>query len=248
MCSGFSKSLAECALFKANNSTTANGFNKLYTASIRPRGVYGEEDAWYLTNILRQARAGSIKFQFGSADNKIDHMYAGNVAWAHLCAVDKILLRPQSIGGRPFNLSFEPKRSLGSFMQPYLGIVGAKLPELHLSLNLLLSLAFIVEVLLSLIPRFIRPHVPFNRMVVRSIATEQTASAKGLKEDLEFTPYFSMKEAEERTKNWLTNVWLKREKEQKSTQQSPWASLKILGLAILTSLLLYYYPYHFLKY
>lgn len=60
---------------KENNTTTDDGTSKFFGVRLRPCGVYGEEDPWYLVGILRNAKAGLLNFQVGSGSNKLEHMY-----------------------------------------------------------------------------------------------------------------------------------------------------------------------------
>lgn len=111
---------------------------------------------------------------------------------------------PDKVGGQAYNLSFEPKHSLGKFIEPYLDIVGVRLPNVHMPLRVALWLGFLI-----LLRRPIRCRIPLNRAVVRCIAMEQTASCIGQHRDLECEPFYSLEER--RTRTWLTEVWLQRE-------------------------------------
>jgi hypothetical protein len=61
----------------------ANGPD-LATCALRPSGIFGEGDTVMVPTLVRQARAGKMKYIIGSGKNKWDLTYVGNVAQAHL--------------------------------------------------------------------------------------------------------------------------------------------------------------------
>lgn len=59
----------------------------LHTLVVRPTIMYGELDPWYVVSGLRAAhRRGGILLPVGDGTARMQVSYAGNVAWAHLCA------------------------------------------------------------------------------------------------------------------------------------------------------------------
>ena len=59
----------------------------LHTLVLRPTVMYGELDPWYVVAGLRSARRhGGILLPVGNGRALMQVSYAGNVAWAHLCA------------------------------------------------------------------------------------------------------------------------------------------------------------------
>ncbi|KIZ02138.1 NAD(P) dependent steroid dehydrogenase-like protein [Monoraphidium neglectum] len=61
----------------------ANGPD-LATCALRPSGIFGEGDTVLVPTLVRQARAGKMKYIIGDGSNKWDMTYVGNVAQAHL--------------------------------------------------------------------------------------------------------------------------------------------------------------------
>lgn len=68
----------------------ANGQNGMLTCAIRPAGIFGEGDRQMISNFWNVVKNGQTKFQIGSNENLADFTYVGNVAHAHLLAVDKL--------------------------------------------------------------------------------------------------------------------------------------------------------------
>jgi len=74
-----------CADFTGDGSV-------LHTLVLRPTVMYGELDPWYVVSGLRAAqRHGGILLPVGDGTARMQVSYAGNVAWAHLCAAETYL-------------------------------------------------------------------------------------------------------------------------------------------------------------
>jgi nucleoside-diphosphate-sugar epimerase len=74
-----SKALAEQAVLAANDAN-------LRTVVLRACGIYGEADPYHMDSVLTAARDGKLTFRLGSADTVFEHVYVGNVAYAHALA------------------------------------------------------------------------------------------------------------------------------------------------------------------
>jgi sterol-4alpha-carboxylate 3-dehydrogenase (decarboxylating) len=68
----------------------ANGTDGLLTCAIRPAGIFGPGDRQMITGFHNVMLKGQTKFQIGYNTNLGDFTYVGNVAHAHLLAVDKL--------------------------------------------------------------------------------------------------------------------------------------------------------------
>lgn len=56
----------------------------LAVVALRPSGIYGEGDTVMVPTLVRQARAGKMKYIIGNGKNVWDFTYVGNVAQAHV--------------------------------------------------------------------------------------------------------------------------------------------------------------------
>jgi sterol-4alpha-carboxylate 3-dehydrogenase (decarboxylating) len=80
------KALADQLVLDAN-STTKGG---MMTTSIRPSGIFGENDATAKA-MVDNAAAGKLKFQVGNGKNLFDFTYNENVVYAHILAAQALL-------------------------------------------------------------------------------------------------------------------------------------------------------------
>ncbi|ODV98093.1 hypothetical protein PACTADRAFT_47915 [Pachysolen tannophilus NRRL Y-2460] len=93
------KSLAEKMVGDANSFD--EGF---LTTALRPAGIFGPGDRQLVPGLRSVAKMGQSKFQIGDNNNLFDWTYAGNVAYAHVLAAEK-LLNPDTckqVGGENF--------------------------------------------------------------------------------------------------------------------------------------------------
>ncbi len=78
------KVAAEKMVLAANSDTMA-------TCAIRPAGIFGPGDRQMIGGFYNVVLNNQTRFQIGYNDNLMDFTYVGNVAHAHLLAVDKLL-------------------------------------------------------------------------------------------------------------------------------------------------------------
>ncbi len=82
------KAAAEELVIEANRSGPKNS---LFTACIRPAGIFGEGDVQLVPPMMDLLFTGKTNFQVGTNDNLFDFTYVGNVAHAHLLAASILL-------------------------------------------------------------------------------------------------------------------------------------------------------------
>lgn len=58
--------------------------DKLAVVALRPSGIFGEGDTVMVPTLVRQAKAGKMKYIIGNGKNVWDFTYVGNVAQAHV--------------------------------------------------------------------------------------------------------------------------------------------------------------------
>ncbi|XP_046401480.1 3 beta-hydroxysteroid dehydrogenase/Delta 5--_4-isomerase type 1 [Ischnura elegans] len=98
----YSKLRAETIVLEANGSPLRNGNGVLKTVALRPTLLYGEEDYKFVPEICKLADACDGRLiQISGIGGKQQVTYAGNAAWAHLCAKNALKKHPESIAGLP---------------------------------------------------------------------------------------------------------------------------------------------------
>lgn len=54
-----------------------NGKGGMLTVALRPSGIFGEGDPLFVPTVVRNAKAGKMKFILGSGNNLMDFTYVG---------------------------------------------------------------------------------------------------------------------------------------------------------------------------
>lgn len=80
----------------------------LATCALRPSGIFGEGDTVMVPTLVRQARAGKMKYIIGDGKNEWDLTYVGNVAQAHLLAAEQLAPGAPAAGQAFFITNQEP--------------------------------------------------------------------------------------------------------------------------------------------
>ncbi|KAL8750595.1 MAG: hypothetical protein Q9184_006370 [Pyrenodesmia sp. 2 TL-2023] len=80
------KAMAEKLVLQANRQ---NG--DMLTVSLRPSGMFGEDDPTTVKPMVEAAAGGKYRFQIGNGRNLFDWTYVGNVVDAHILAVQALL-------------------------------------------------------------------------------------------------------------------------------------------------------------
>ena len=80
------KALAEDLVLQANRRNS-----KMVTISLRPSGLFGEDDPTTVRPMVEAAASGKYRFQIGNGKNLFDWTYVGNAAQAHIQAAQALL-------------------------------------------------------------------------------------------------------------------------------------------------------------
>ncbi|XP_054275937.1 3 beta-hydroxysteroid dehydrogenase type 7 [Macrosteles quadrilineatus] len=90
---------AERIILQAHGTPLKSGL-KLRTVALRPTPLYGEEDRGLLPRLMSVADQLEGTFpRISGPGGKHQLTYAGNAAWAHVCAKDSLLDSPTAVGG-----------------------------------------------------------------------------------------------------------------------------------------------------
>jgi nucleoside-diphosphate-sugar epimerase len=189
-----SKSLAERAVLAANGAT-------LRTVALRACGLYGEADPYHMDSVLTAAREGKLTFRLGSADTVFEHVYVGNVAYAHALATFAMLEdAPPALLGNKYFVTDQPADNFFEFMRKFVEPLGYDFPPASRTIPAWAALlagrasegfAKLVQPVWKLRPTLTKSSVT---VLVNSISVKSTRLA----EDLGYEPRFTPEEAFDR--------------------------------------------------
>jgi nucleoside-diphosphate-sugar epimerase len=190
-----SKALAEQVVLDANR-------DGLRTTVLRACGMYGEADPYHMENVLEQAKQGKLTFRLGSPDTKFEHVYVGNVAYAHALATFALLEgEPPAIAGRKYFVTDQPADNFFEFMRPFIERLGYGFPPP--SRTIPDPIAMFAGRASESFARLVKPVFDVRPVLTRSSVAvlTNTISIKStrLREDLGYTPRYTPEEAFTRT-------------------------------------------------
>ena len=186
-----SKATAEQVVLDAN----ANG---LRTTVLRACGMYGEADPYHMENVLGQAKAGKLTFRLGSPDTLFEHVYVGNVAYAHALATFAMVERDAPpIAGRKYFVTDQPAHNFFEFMRPFVEQLGYDFPPA--SRTIPAPVAMWAGRTTERFARWVRPVWNVRPVLTRSSVSVLTntisINSSRLADDLGYTPRYSPEEA-----------------------------------------------------
>jgi sterol-4alpha-carboxylate 3-dehydrogenase (decarboxylating) len=176
----------------------ANGA-RLATCALRPSGIFGEGDTVMVPTMVRQAKAGKMKYIIGSGRNLWDLTYVGNVAQAHVQAAERLDVGSPAAGEAFFITNQEPV-PFWSFTGDLLEGLGYERPSRRLPLGLVLTIAMIFEyVIRPLLSPIVKLSSDFTVFRVRIVTRQRAFCGDKARRLLGYVPRVSVREGLERT-------------------------------------------------
>lgn len=191
---GGSKAAAERLVLLANASIGTGG-TLLYTCSLRLPPMFGENDNAFVPVALRMARACCGHYVAPNSGAKMQSLYFGNAAWAHVLAAQKLLdeKRRLVVGGKFYYVGdHTPPCTLAQFHAQFLIPLGYKILCFGIPLFVLLLLAYLVEFLSLFLALFkVNWCTNLTRSSVGYLKLSHTISWQKARVELGYEPLFS---------------------------------------------------------
>ncbi|XP_075217878.1 3 beta-hydroxysteroid dehydrogenase/Delta 5--_4-isomerase type 1 [Lycorma delicatula] len=222
-----SKLKGEQIVLAADNTYLRNG-GKLRTVALRPTLMYGEEDFRMMPFIMKVANnfEGSI-FRLAGLGGKHQLTYAGNVAWAHICAKNILQQDPTRIAGLPVFINDDsPVRDIIKFSLNLINNPISKKKHYRLSWWYLpIFISYIITSFIEFIFKLIYPSVIRKRLpvapksVVTFLGSILLYSRLRASIHLNYSPIYTYKESEMKSVQFYTSERLKNYIKPTKTQQ-----------------------------
>ena len=209
-----SKYLSEKLILEANGSENNITPGNLQTASrflatcvLRPSDIYGEEDPYHIDSLIYMARGG-FYVRLGNGSSKSQHVYVGNMAWAHILAAKALIDENPAIRGQAYFITDGPAANFFRFFDRIVEGAGYRIrPEnIWIPRRIAYAMGFISEGIALLARPFVKYAPKFSRFAVIYTCSDFTfSSAKALK-DFAFVPKYSAEEAYRRTVDYYSRA------------------------------------------
>lgn len=194
-----SKCLAEKLVLSENSV-------QLKTAALRPADIWGEFDPYHIPPLIKMARSGFyVRIGNGRALNQ--HIYVGNMAWAHVQLAGALVNGHQAVAGQAYFITDGPGTNFFKFFDEIVGRSGYKIRPKNLWLPrwLMYSMGVCAE-LIALLVRPVKYYSPkLSRFAVLYTTTDFTFNSAKAIRDFGFVPKYNKEEALARTVAFFRN-------------------------------------------
>ena len=161
---------------------------------IRPSWLFGERDRVTVKRVVKAIRSGTMKI-IGDGSNRLNAIYAGNVAQACLLAADK-----EAANGQAYNISNNGVITQQELFDTYAKYLGCEPIKKHVPLWLAVRAAFIMEVLWKLFHSKKPPIL--TRYAAWLMGRKVYFSIEKAQKELGWEPEVGYEEAIRRTVEW----------------------------------------------
>ncbi|EDX10820.1 3 beta-hydroxysteroid dehydrogenase/Delta 5--_4-isomerase [Drosophila simulans] len=221
-----SKLRAENIVLNSNGAPLNNQKEYLATSAIRAPLTYGECDSHFITEIFDfLSTRGWVFPRIAGVGGKQQLVYAGNVAWGHICAYKALKVSDKAVNGLPVFVTDDTGiNDVSRFVQK-MAVLGerfkVKTSWWYVPHFLFFFLAFLLEVLV----RVAYPYTKYRlRYSLRAIAsyTSSMLMYNRLRASIhmDYMPLFDPDASAERSAKWYATWWDQRQQAQKLKKSS----------------------------
>jgi nucleoside-diphosphate-sugar epimerase len=188
-----SKALAEQIVTRETNS-------HLKTVILRPSDIYGEADPYHIASLVNMAKGG-FYVRLGNGKAKTQHVYVGNMAYAHLQAAHALMNGSDHISGNAYFITDSPGANFFKFFDQVVEGIGHKIwPKNFWIPRPIAYVMGSISEFTAVLMRPIKKYQPkFSRFAVTYTCTEYTFNSDKAARDFGFKPKYSPEEALRRT-------------------------------------------------
>ncbi|XP_064843728.1 3 beta-hydroxysteroid dehydrogenase type 7-like [Oncorhynchus masou masou] len=196
-----SKAKAEKLVLEANGNKVNEGAC-LYTCSLRPTGIYGEQHQLMRDFYQMGVRTGGWIIRGVPKDTEHGRVYVGNVAWMHLLAARSLREHPQRLGGEVyFCYDDSPYKSYEDFNMQFLS--GFNFRQVHVPLLVLWFVACLND-LLRWVLKPVCSYTPLlNSYTLAVASTSFTVGSDKAQRHFQYRPLYDWDQCKARTQRWV---------------------------------------------
>ena len=180
--------------------------------ALRPNVMYGEGDPYYVTNGLLDANKNDgVLARVGDGSAKFQQAYVGNMAWAHVVAMEAMAQNPD-VGGHVFFVTDDtPVMNSFEFMEPFLNGRGMILSDFCIPYKPLYFLLTAAEKVLWLMSPFAKVNLPIQACSVLYVSKSIYFNRKKAELYLKYKPLYPPEDALELSMRYYKNIALTQE-------------------------------------
>ena len=172
----------------------------LRTCILRPSDIYGPADPYHMNALIGMAKTG-FYVRLGNGKSKAQHIFAGNMAWAHILALHEMIKGNTKHLGQAYLMTDGPGQNFFKFFDQIVLRAGYNFwpKNLWIPRGVAYTMGAITEGMVYLMRPFKRVNPGLSRFAVNYTCTDFTFSSKRAEEDFGFKPKYSEEESIEIT-------------------------------------------------
>ena len=172
----------------------------LTTCVLRPADIYGEGDPYHIGSLINMAKGG-FYVRLGDGSSKSQHVYAGNMAWAHVLAAQALLQGNPAVAGNAYFITDGPPANFFTFFDRIVEGAGYVIRPKNVWIPGKIAYAMgMISEGIALLARPVKKYAPkFSRFAVIYTCSDFTFTAAKARKDFGFEPKYSPEEAYRRT-------------------------------------------------
>ena len=170
------------------------------TVSLRPADIWGEGDPFHIGSLVEMAKGG-FYVRIGDGSSKSQHVYAGNMAVAHIQAAKALLDGNSFITGKVYFITDSNSSNFFHFYDAIVTAAGFRIwpKNLWIPRPLAYAMGAMTEFSALLIRPLKKINPKFSRFAVVYTCSDFTFSSEKAVKDFGFKPKYSKAEAFRRT-------------------------------------------------
>ncbi|XP_067647714.1 3 beta-hydroxysteroid dehydrogenase/Delta 5--_4-isomerase type 4 isoform X2 [Eurosta solidaginis] len=204
---------AETIALNSNGTLLRNQKDYLQTVAIRPPLTYGEGDEKFVPRVLEYLERRGFSYpRIAGSGGKQQLVYAGNVAWGHLCAYKTLKATPKAIAGLPVFITDDtPINDVTRFIQK-MALLGGKF-KIDLTLWYLPHfLFFLLSFLFEFFVQLLHPVTKYKLACSLRAIASFTASVLMFNRlrasiHMDYVPLVDPEEAAQVSARWYAQWW-----------------------------------------
>jgi nucleoside-diphosphate-sugar epimerase len=168
----------------------------LTTCVLRPADIFGDGDPYHIGSLISMARGG-FYVRLGDGSSKSQHVYAGNMAWAHVLAAQALLKGNPAVAGNAYFITDGPPSNFFTFFDRIVEGSGYAIrpKNIWIPRNIAYVMGLVSEGIAMLV-RPVKKYAPkFSRFAVIYTCSDFTFTAAKARQDFGFEPKYSGEEA-----------------------------------------------------
>lgn len=168
---GTTKQMAEELVLAANGQALAKGSgNTLRCIILRPTVMFGECDPYFITTVLKNAeKCRGLLYRIGSGQAVLQCTYAGNVAWAHVCAL-RALESGDLVAGKIYTITDDtPVKNTFDTMEPFLRVRGYRASSFRIPFKLMYGIFYMLHWVIQILRHFYKFNMPIAMSAIQCV-------------------------------------------------------------------------------